>query len=592
MKAHYIKTNKTVRLPQKIIFYDTETFEERWQDLIIHKLKLGVARYVKLCKTKITKDKYYYFKTTDEFWDIVEKHTAQKTRLFLISHNQHFDFNVVDGFKQLAKRNWKLTQIVLESDIFLIRARKERKTLLIIDSCNYFKTSIEELGKMLNLPKLKVDFKNVEEKKLLEYCRRDVEILSEFFLKFLRFWYANDLGNFALSLAGLAFNSFKHKFMKTRILHHENKEVLELELNSYFGGRNECFYIGKVNETLYKLDVNSMYPFIMKFNKFPIKFKKLLYNLKPNQLKELLRRYLAIAEVHLNTNENAYPVRKNKLIFSIGTFKTTLATPELLYALENNHVTKIYRCALYDYDYVFKDYVDFYFRIKQEAERNGDKITRMFAKLMMNSLYGKFAQRVREFEKIDYVPLMNFGTIFVNDIVNNERYKLYFINSEAYKLKREEKLFYDSNVAIASHVTAYARMYLYYLMKKAGLNNVYYVDTDSLFVNKQGYENLKDLIGNGLGELKLEGISNNVIIFGCKDYIFENEIKLKGISNDSVKISDNAYLLNQFLKTKSLISKSIHGAVIIEERIKNLKREYDKAIVLENGRVKPFELKE
>jgi len=46
---------------------------------------------------------------------------------------------------------------------------------------------------------------------------------------------------------------------------------LKLEREGYNGGRNECFYIGTLNsQKYYKLDVNSMYPYVMQNNKYPV----------------------------------------------------------------------------------------------------------------------------------------------------------------------------------------------------------------------------------------------------------------------------------------------------------------------------------
>lgn len=592
MKPHYIKHNKTTRIPQNLLFYDTETEGRKLGKLEIHVLKLGIARYVRLNGTKLERSRYYIFRTPDEFWNLVERLTRQKTRLWIISHNQHFDFNVVDGFRQTLMRGWRLKKMVIESDIFALKLTKDSKTLVVVDSTNYFKAPLSELGKQIGLPKLSVDFSSASEEELIRYCRRDVEILSEYFISFISWWRNNDLGNFTVSVAGLAFNAFRHKFLKHKILVHSNEDALDLELKSYRGGRNECFYIGEVNQEIYKLDVNSMYPFVMRYNPYPLKLKKVLENISTDQLKELTRRYMAICDVCLETDEPAYGLRLSKLIFPIGRFRAVLTTPELSYAIEHNHLRKVHKCALYEYGYIFKDYVDFFYNLKREAEQKGSTITRSFAKLMLNSLYGKFAQRVREFEEIDYPPLFDFGSTMVYDTTSGEKYKLYFINGKPYRLSRDRKLFYDANIAIASHVTAYARMYLWHLIKTAGNGNVYYVDTDSLFVNEEGFKRLEQYIGQDLGMLKLEGRADRAIFYAPKDYVFGDEVRLKGIKPDSIKISPNTFKVPTWLRTKSLLSKGFTGQAVVEERIKVLRREYDKGEVGDDGWIHPYTLDE
>ncbi|MEM2506958.1 MAG: DNA polymerase [Nitrososphaeria archaeon] len=590
MKAHYIKSNKSLRLPTAIVFYDTETKHEKINDLKIHKLKLGVARYVKLEKSNVVSSKYYIFKDKSRFFDILESHLRNKNRLWVVSHNQHFDFNLLDGFKELLSRQFRITKMVLESDVFIIKAVKALSSLVFVDSTNYFKAPLNELGKQINLQKLEIDFENCSEEQLITYCVRDVEILSEYFIKFLRWWSTNNLGNFAFSAAGLAFNAFKHRFMTHKIFVHDNENAIKLELESYRGGRNECFRLGEINEKLYKLDVNSMYPSVMRFNEYPVKFVKFTRNVTVDKLKELIKKYHVIAKVKLNTEENAYAYKMHKLIFPIGTFIVTLTTPEISYALKNDHILDIYECAFYNKAYIFKDYVDFFYKMKLEAEKSGNKVVRAFAKLLMNSLYGKFAQKVRELSELPMPPILDFGTTLYLDSTKGERFKIYFVNGKAYKLEKQEKLFYDANVAIASHVTAYARMYLYELMKTAGLENVYYTDTDSLIVNETGYNRLKHLVGNELGMLKLEKEADKAIFFTVKDYIFGDEVKTKGVKPASLKISENMYLNEQWLRTKSLLTMGYHGTVITKDVIKILNRIYDKGVVHNDLHIKPFRL--
>lgn len=543
-------------------------------------------------KDRVVKDSWFTFTTPIKFWDKVDDLSKRKKRLWLISHNQHFDFNVLDGFRELHARGWTPRKLVMESDTFLLVFKKNAASIYVVDSTNYFKARLEDLGAQIGIFKLKVDFTTAPTTQLLEYCKRDVEILSEYFIKFIKWWRENSLGNFSISIAGLAFNAFKHKFMKDRILVHYNPDALDLELKSYRGGRNECFYVGEIHEKLYKLDVNSMYPFVMKYNPYPIKLKKVITNPTPETLKHLLRKYLAIADVHVETTEPAYAVRREKLVFPVGRFRAVLTTPELQYALEHNHITAIYKCCVYEGAYTFKDYVDFFYRLKHEAEIAGDRVKRQFAKLMLNSLYGKFAQRTRELVEIPYPPIFDFGSILAYDAARNEKYKIYFIGGKAYKLERTHKLFYDANIAIASHVTAYARMYLWHLIKTAGINNVYYCDTDSIIVNTRGLENLKNYIGKELGLLKVEGEADHAVFFAPKDYIFGEETKLKGVKSTSRQLAHNRYLIEIWLRTKSLISRGYAGQVIIEDRIKELKRQYDKGIVLDTGRVIPFTLNE
>ena len=62
-------------------------------------------------------------------------------------------------------------------------------------------------------------------------------------------------------------------------------------------------------------------------------------------------------------------------------------------------------------------------------------------------------------------------------------------------------------VRIASYITSLARLNLYNAARKAGVKNVYYCDTDSLYVNDEGMDRLtnSDMVHNTeLGKWKYE----------------------------------------------------------------------------------------
>ena len=99
---------------------------------------------------------------------------------------------------------------------------------------------------------------------------------------------------------------------------------------------------------------------------------------------------------------------------------------------------------------------------------------------------------------------------------------------------------FNSFPAISAHVTAYARMMLLSYIEQAGWNNVFYTDTDSLFVNYAGYQNLlPEIDSKVLGKLKVEDISKtDTEIRGCKDYTFNHQIKTKGVAKTSISLHD------------------------------------------------------
>jgi len=149
----------------------------------------------------------------------------------------------------------------------------------------------------------------------------------------------------------------------------------------------------------------------------------------------------------------------------------------------------------------------------------------------------------------------------------------------------------DSFPAIASHITAYARMYLWELMKAAGLENVYYVDTDSLMVNEEGFEALRPRIDpSKLGALKVEWESDEVVINGLKDYSIDGKLKAKGIRKDAVQTAPGVFTQDQFRGIEGMIREGELDRILIRTVSKTLLRTYLKGQVMESGKVFPLRL--
>ena len=72
--------------------------------------------------------------------------------------------------------------------------------------------------------------------------------------------------------------------------------------------------------------------------------------------------------------------------------------------------------------------------------------------------------------------------VFLREI---KEFLLLHIGNKIVRIDNTDSNAFDSFVAIASLVTAYARMYLVDLILKVGRENLYYVDTDSLIINKE-----------------------------------------------------------------------------------------------------------
>lgn len=542
-KPHYLAKNHAGQMPVRCVFFDCETKPRpHGSDPLAtdQELWFGYAAYVRRTDyNHWAEPTWFRFTDPHELWDWIEEHSRNRTALHVFAHNIGFDASVSKAFGILSDRGWSVKNPIMDDPPTWIKYRKENRSIILIDTLNYYRVPLRVLGESVGIAKLEMPA-YAEGQELWDiYCKRDVEVIMYAMIAFMRFVEQEDLGNFAKTTPGQSFTAFRHRFMKHDIFIDDNEDALNLARTAYFGGRTECFRIGKIPHEVYCLDINSMYPYVMWENHFPTKLITHLTRVNISDLKEIMQKAQVVARVMLNTDEAAYPVRyESRLVFPIGHFEGWLVTPEIEYALEHDHIEEVYEICAYHHAPLFVDHINYFWNKRLEAKKAGDETNTYLHKIMMNGFYGKWGQNGRKFSDIGEAPVSEVSSWSEWDVDTQTLRKFRKFGGVIQEESMDAEG-HDSHPAIASHITAYSRMYLWKLIQTAGRENVVYCDTDSLFVNEIGRMRLEPYFGDELGQLKLEWTSQMVEIRDNKDYsiLIEDEksgklkwtAKIKGV---------------------------------------------------------------
>lgn len=558
---------------------------------IKHRMKIGWTCYSNYEKDRgFFNDRWEFWQNSEKLWRYVETLCTETNTLYLVGHNIYFDLQSSDFFYWFTKWGWSLEFYYDKSLIYILAISKGKQRIKCLSSTNFFPFSLAVLGDMLNMPKGEVDFDKVSRSDLITYCKRDVAILHKAVASYIRFIDDNDLGKFKLTRASQAFTAYRYRFMGVKVYMHKDEKTTELEESGYFGGRVESRFLGIVpGKSFIHLDVNSLYPYVMKTNPVPVKLIEYGVNISIDRMGELLRKYCCMASVELSSDDPAYAVRHNgKTVFPTGCFTTTLSTPGLLYALKNDHIKAIGNYSVYLADYIFTDYVNMFYKLKLKYKKTGNKVMQEIAKNFLNYLYGKFAQKRDCIEMIQDLTYDGYFREIVYDLVTGENEvttKMFNCVWRTYG-KEPSKVYI---AAIAAHITEYARFHLYYYMQKLGVKNVIYCDTDSLKIKSCYLRRLQGCISdNKLGLLKIEDRSKQLSIFGAKHYTTEHTVKIKGVPSSATKIGDYKYRYTKFYRQTHHLRNQVTRYFITQEVTKTAKPFYDKGVVNDNGVITPF----
>ena len=594
-KPHCLKREKTLAIPRHLLFFDTETKQEVLPNGEIRQhFKLGWACYYRRGYGK-NREQYdwYNFNSPESFWRFVFRHTERKRKLWILARNLVFDFTIVNGWKYLREGGFKLKFFYDGGTTSIISVKSKQGSIVFLDVMNWFVESLAKTGERIGIPKLTIDFETCSENYLSTYCKRDVEIELDNFKRFIEFLVINSVSRLCYTRGSTAMAAYLFSHYHKTIYIHNNEQAINLERDSYRGGRTECFYLGVLeNDNYYIVDVNSLYPFVMRNNPYPVKYKKKVNQVSVNAIEDYLRGFSCVAKVLIETPEPVYAVRRKRTIFPVGRFWVTLTTPELKYALQHNHIVKVDTCVVYEQADIFKSYVDRFYKMRLEFKSAGVPEYEELCKKMLNSLYGKFGQKADVWKKIGVCPdepdRVEIMFISGGGRVRQIRYLL----GEIFELTGFEECF-DSFPAIASHVAAYGRMYLYNLMKVVGDKNYFYCDTDSLIINEVGLCKLQSNLSNtSLGGLKVVEKMSRCTLRGLKDYSTETKTVVKGIRKNAVEIRAGVYQQQQWPSFRGLLHRGETDTYSVKTITKTLNREYTKGIVKSNGTIWPFVLDE
>lgn len=450
---------------------------------------------------------YEYFwgdDATDQFLDYIK----DETDVIMYAHNGgKFDF-----FFLLKS---------LDADIMIINGRISKATLFdgaieIRDSYLILPLPLAAHGKdEIDYSKMEREVRELHKPEILRYLQKDCNSLWD--------WVINFRQNFGggLTLAGAAFKQLK----KTGYPTEATNDSFDSTLRPFYqGGRVQCFEVGSFIEPLQYVDINSAYPYAMTFKHW-----------QGSGYRETLRLpdtdngsfYVKLDAVSVG----ALPYRDTKIkktYYPTDDIVRTYFTSgwEVLAGLRTGtlKIKKVHRCYLPTFKMDFNEYVNKFFKMKNDAEierakyKKGDKdyihwdTIRTFAKLMLNSCYGKFGQDGRKFQKFMLLEYGDVPPLYKDKRDEFQRWESY---SEAEGFisifSRPDPVDRFYNVATAASVTGFVRAYWWQNACKS--EGVLYGDTDSMLCRKFGGE-----IGDKLGQWKLEANINEAYIAQRKMY--------------------------------------------------------------------------
>lgn len=467
-----------------------------------------------------------YFKGTT-LGGFLSKVALQKEGNFYF-HNLKFDGGFLldwltsHGYKHTNEfkiHPFEFSSLISGNGMFYnIKFKAGKRVRTFIDSLKIIPSTIEAMPKMFGLETFKgeidynklrpVGYKPTDDE--WDYLKRDVHILA------CSLKYLFERGNRKMTAASNAFTYLKDMKGKDwkRLF-----PTLEFELDyqiraAYRGGY--CIVgpaaVGDVGAGIV-LDKNSMYPDKMRNcllpygepvsfkgryehdNRFPLYVQRLrcAFHVKHSFLPTIQLKH------NIGYMATEYLKESRDSDGNLEIIDLTLTSIDLEIFLEHYDVYGLEYLGGWKFmasKELLKDYVDYWYKVKEEATLSGNVGMRTLAKLMLNSCYGKFGKRGIGTSKIPYMG--------EDEVVH-------------YKQSEEEEQGLEY-IPIACFITAYARQDII-RMGQQYYDRLLYIDTDSLHLLGEEIPADLDIDKSRLGAWDVETKFDRARYIRAKTYI-------------------------------------------------------------------------
>ena len=431
--------------------------------------------------------------TIESFFERIKK----EQNPYIYFHNLKFDGEFIlyylmkNGFEYVEsreKRNNTFSTLISDMGLFYqievyFEVGKKTKKVTFIDSLKIINQSVESMPETFKIEenKLEIDYNaprevghiltSVEE----AYIKNDVVIVA----KALKYLF--DMGLTKMTAGSNALSEYKEitRLNRFRSLYKPLSYEIDKDIRrAYRGGftylnplyKNKSVGEGEV------LDVNSLYPSVMYKEMLP--FGEPFFYVGEYKEDKVYPLYIQRLTCSFKLKEGKIPtiqIKHSRFVDNeyltdsgIEPVALTLTSVDLKLFLEQYDVWDLHYESGWKFKSMrglFTDYIDKWIKVKNEATISGNKGIRQVAKIMLNSLYGKFATSLDVQSKIPYLE---------NDIV---KYKL-----------GEKGTKEGVYLPMGAFITAYARDKTIrtsqaikdYSIKKYGIDMYCYSDTDSI----------------------------------------------------------------------------------------------------------------
>jgi hypothetical protein len=530
-------------MPARMISFDTESRFETEGDFSIQTWRTGSAiRWRNDLKTGDRREGEA-FNNPVSFWRWVTEFCRPGCRTVLWAHNLGHDIRISQAFTILPDLGWELEWCNLDRNVSAMTWRSAHGTLVMADTWTWIPLPLNVIAPQTGTVKFKMPHDAAPEESWNEYCMRDAEIVYRVVSRLVEFIGKNHLGNWQPTGAGMAYATWRHKFLHHKILVHDDAKALAAEREAMHTGRAEAWRHGKLGiSTWTEVDMRNAYLMIGAECDLPRKLRQHYAKIGLREYSRLCVRNRVLCRVHLDNRNPVAPLKTDgRTLWPIGTFTTWLWDTEVDACLRYGSTVQILEAYVYARDPILKDWANWVFDVLNRDDPDGNNVAQTWIKHCSRALIGRLALRVPSWEVFGANPEQITGISHITDLASRGTHRMMHVGDRTL-IETAVEEGRDSLPQVTGWIMAECRVRLWEAMNVAGLDNVAHVDTDSLVVNRAGLARLRDGYGADYARLWQEkGTYRRLEVWGPRCYFRDGQRVTSGVPLRAELQPDGSY---------------------------------------------------
>lgn len=586
---HNLSGNAKEDSPHELIVIDTETVPLIDGDEEIHRLRVWCAKLVRRHDRNPSRPRTVRARgtTVEQLLNWLDSQIKTDPPVWVYTHNLSFDLGVTRLPLALMHRGWTLGQHNLASEAPWANLRRGGRSLKLCDSHSVFPYSAEHIGNLVGIDKPALPQWEDSDDAWYQRCDADVDIIMQALLQAMDWWDENKLGHWSTTGPRTGWNAMRHRCVRGKgqpqidyrgpgegmwIQHGDGHVVINpdpdaraFERDALYQGRREVWRTGELPPGAYaELDFRHAYLSVASELRLPCR-RGLVFESLPVDTPYLDHDNVGIiADVVVSARVPRYPYRARfGILYPTGTFRTTMAGPEIAEARSRGELVSIGKGYFYRLSYHMQPWALWLQGILDGDTEAAPPGAKLMVKAHSRTVFGKWAARTSHVIAEGTTPVTGWLAEHAIDTQTGGPATILHMAGQ-WSLIRRDLEADDSFPAVLAWVQSHVRLGLNAILDQLPDRSIVSCSTDSALVNllelydwdtaqRQHFDTGR-VIGRMAGglcaalrpfifpfELAVKGLYTQVAVLSPQHLKLDGALRLAGVNKDATEVRPGVY---------------------------------------------------